>query len=161
MKIYVCTLKLSFPFFCLNDFETNCTFLHCILYIIMSFHSCYLSDYVCSYYLTFPPNMMGYSGSTFFPHLMLGYSYFACPMYAPCVKDGGCRYCCLNARHHRKYFLYSIMVSKIQKCFLRYYFRTNIMKEICKRISYTKLSKTGEMLHIFLMKRFHFIPVKI
>jgi hypothetical protein len=122
----------------------------------MSFHSCYLSDYVCSYYLTFPPNMMGYSGSTFFPHLMLGYSYFACPMYAPCVKDGGCRYCGLNARHHRKYFLYSIMASKIQKCFLRYYFRTNIMKEICKRISYTKLSKTGEMLHIFLMKRFHF-----
>ena len=83
----------------------------------MSFHSCYLSDYVCSYYLTFPPNMMGYSGSTFFPHLMLGYSYFACPMYAPCVKDGGCRYCGLNARHHRKYFLYSIMASKIQKMF--------------------------------------------
>ena len=57
---------------------------------------------------------------------ILGFSCYdklSCPFYAPICKDGVCRLCYYDSKNHRKYFLYSNYVRKIQKCYFKYLFR--------------------------------------
>lgn len=46
-----------------------------------------------------------------------------CPLYAPLITDGRCRFCSKNVLEHKKYFVYSSYASKIQRAYLRFKFR--------------------------------------
>ena len=84
---------------------------------------CSMSRSVCNYYLLEPINIGTRPFITsFYPQVCLTLPTIMCPLYAPCVKDGECRYCGMNAIAHRKFYLYSTFARKIQKCYLQYVF---------------------------------------
>jgi len=120
--------------------------------------TCALSKYVCGYYLTFPINYccpIDHIGLQFLPHIMNGYAKQKCPMYAPYASDGICRYCGLDARKHRKYFLYSHQARKIQTIYLRYKLRTKIIPYFQALYPMKHVSIRGDYFFPFLYKRFY------
>ena len=68
------------------------------------------------YYYTQPLNLRGIQVLPF-------YNKINCPMYAPIIKDGACRFCSQSSINHRKYFKYSEFARKIQKCFFKFKFK--------------------------------------
>ena len=46
-----------------------------------------------------------------------------CPFYAPMVRDGPCRNCLTEPKDHKKFYLYSHFVRRIQLLFFRYKFK--------------------------------------
>lgn len=80
-----------------------------------------MSHTICDYYLVEPIDRYSRPFITsFYPQVCLALPNVMCPLYAPCAKDGPCRYCGLTATKHRKFYLYSMYARQIQKCFLQY-----------------------------------------
>lgn len=113
-------------------------------------HGCVLSKHVCYYYLTEPLDHIRINGLFNFSYTSVGaFDKAHCISYSPCVPDGGCRYCGISAIHHRKYYIYSIFVRKIQKAYFFYKFRKLIHKKIK---NYSFFSKDGLYFYHFFLK---------
>ena len=76
--------------------------------------------YTTNYYLSTPTSIIElFENIYMFPSETKKY----CPLYAPLITDGCCRFCSKNILEHRKYFVYSSYASKIQRAYLRFKFR--------------------------------------
>lgn len=118
---------------------------------------CSMSRSVCNYYLLEPMNVGTRPFITsFYPQVCLTLPTIMCPLYAPCVKDGECRYCGMNAIAHRKFYLYSTFARKIQKCYLQYVFVKKVipmyMKMYGNRLNRKWSYRSSNGLLVFLHK---------
>jgi hypothetical protein len=57
-----------------------------------------------------------------------------CLFYAPMFVDGNCRVCFKNPEQHQKYYIYSILASKIQRAFFKFQFK-KIIKDNYKLLN--------------------------
>ena len=53
-----------------------------------------------------------------------------CPGYLPYVKKGLCRVCGNNSKNHRKYYIYSNFVRKIQRLAIKYIYKKFINRNL-------------------------------
>jgi hypothetical protein len=57
---------------------------------------------------------------------------FKCLFYAPLAVNGNCRVCFHYPKDHKKYYIYSIYASKIQRCYLKFKVKKFIKKNFLK-----------------------------
>ena len=80
--------------------------------------------YQTDYYLSCPKGVANFINSIGGLHrIPLGVIADQCPFYAPIVPNGCCRLCHKKPENHRKYFIYSVMASKIQRKYFKYKFK--------------------------------------
>ena len=98
--------------------------------------------YPTDYYLSYPKAHLRFANSIGSLHMIpFGIPADNCPFYAPAFQNGSCRMCFRKPENHRKYFIYSVMASKIQRKYLKYKFK-KFYKEhyyLFNRSSYSNL----------------------